>query len=45
MKQKCPKCGEEMVVLPHVFEGVDVNDERLETLMKQWEELYERINQ
>lgn len=28
---KCPKCGEEMVVLPHVFEGVDVNDERLET--------------
>ena len=21
------------------------NDERLETLMKQWEELYERINQ
>ena len=29
---KCPKCEEMMIVLPHVFEGIDINDERIETI-------------
>ncbi len=29
---KCPKCEEKMVVLPHIFEGVDVNDKRIEAI-------------
>ena len=29
---KCPKCGEVMIVLPHIFEGLDINDERIETI-------------
>ncbi|MCR4650381.1 MAG: hypothetical protein K5662_01365 [Lachnospiraceae bacterium] len=29
---KCPKCEKKMLVLPHVFEGIDVNDERIETI-------------
>ncbi|MBO4458293.1 MAG: hypothetical protein J5802_11290 [Butyrivibrio sp.] len=27
-----PELEEKMVVLPHVFEGIDVNDERIETI-------------
>ena len=29
---KCPKCEEVMIVLPHVIEGLDINDERIETI-------------
>ena len=29
---KCPKCEKKMLVLPHVFEGIEVNDERIETI-------------
>ncbi len=29
---KCPKCEKKMLVLPHVLEGIDVNDERIETI-------------
>ncbi len=26
----CPKCGEKMLVLEHILEGIDVDDERVE---------------
>ncbi len=26
----CPKCGRKMVVLDDVFEGVDINDDKIE---------------
>ena len=29
---KCPKCEEKMIVLPHVFTGIDARDERIETI-------------
>ena len=29
---KCPKCEMEMIVLDHVFEGIDVSDDRIETV-------------
>ena len=29
---KCPKCGEKMIVLDGVFEGVDADDDRIETI-------------
>lgn len=31
-RQKCPKCEGIMIVLLHAFEGVDINDERIETI-------------
>ncbi len=29
---KCPKCAMEMIVLPHILEGIDIDDERIETI-------------
>ena len=29
---KCPKCGIEMVVLEHVFAGIDKDDDRFEII-------------
>ena len=30
---KCPKCEMEIAVLEHVFEGIDVNDDRIELIV------------
>ena len=27
---KCPKCGEEMIVLENIFTGIDKDDDRIE---------------
>lgn len=29
---KCPKCQEKMLVLPHILEGIDTDDERIEVI-------------
>ena len=29
---KCPKCAEKMIVLDKVFEGIDIDDERIERI-------------
>ena len=29
-KAKCPKCSEDMLVLEHILEGIDTNDNRIE---------------
>lgn len=31
-KTKCPKCAEEMLVLDHILEGIELNDERVEVI-------------
>ena len=29
---KCPNCSEEMIVLDHILEGIDLNDDRIEII-------------
>ncbi len=31
-KAKCPKCAADMLVLEHVLEGIDLKDDRIETI-------------
>lgn len=31
-KAKCPKCSEDMLVLEHILEGIDTNDNRIEKI-------------
>lgn len=31
-KAKCPNCSEEMIVLDHILEGIDLNDDRIEII-------------
>ena len=32
---KCPKCGMEMIVLEHIFTGIDKDDDRIEKILGQ----------
>ena len=36
-KAKCPKCSMDMVVLDHILEGIDVQDDRIEPSGYSWE--------
>ncbi len=29
---KCPKCGMKMIVLEHIFTGIDIDDDRIERI-------------
>ena len=31
-KVRCPKCNMDMIVLEHILEGIDIQDERVESI-------------
>lgn len=31
-KAKCPQCSEDMLIMEHILEGIDTNDDRIEKI-------------